>query len=81
MTDQEQAAYRELSDRLTAMAALATAVACRWQDADGRPIGDERTFRARLLHQLGDFLSWAGLLPRCHPSTTSEPRGSLPASR
>lgn len=78
MTALEQAAYRELSDRLTALAALAITLASGCRDADGRTIGAETILRERLLHELITFWHWSGV---CPPSSSSEPPELPPVKR
>lgn len=74
MTPQEQAAYRELGNRLSRLSCLVATINSDCRDADRRVIADETELRRRILHELGEFFRWSGIdCPRCR-STSPQPR-------
>lgn len=74
MTAQEQAAYRELGNRLSRLSFLTAVLTSDCRDADHRVIADETEVRRRILHELGEFFRWAGIdCPTCR-STSPSPR-------
>lgn len=79
MTGGEQSAYRELSDRLLILSAMAVTLATGCRDADGRAVVAEACLRDRLLHELVGFYRWSGIV--CPPSSSSARQESPPGKK